>query len=96
MCKIIKDEKHFGTGFLCIIPFPDKLNQLPVLITCNHVLSKEDIKNGKEITLNFADISTKKLIIDKSRKVYTNDKKFDLTIIEIKEDDGFKISKMLE
>ena len=73
VCKIIKDNKLLGTGFLCIIPFPDKLNQLPVLITCSHVLSKEDIKNGKEISLNFADIYTKKLYIDKSRKVYTND-----------------------
>jgi len=96
VCKIIKDEKQFGTGFLCIIPFPDKLNQLPVLITCNHVLSKEDIKIGKEINLNFSDDYIKKLYIDKSRKVYTNDKKYDLTIIEIKQDDGFKISKMLE
>ena len=96
VCKIIKDDKQFGTGFLCIIPFPDKLNQLPVLITCNHVLTAEDIKIGKEINLNFADIYTKKLCIDKSRKVYTNDKTYDLTIIEIKEDDGFKISKMLE
>ena len=96
MCKIIKDNKHLGTGFLCIIPFPDKLHQLPVLITCNHVLSKDDIKIGNEIDLNFVDIYTKKLKIDKSRKVYTNDKKYDLTIIEIKEDDGFIISKMLE
>ena len=96
VCKITKNDKQFGTGFLCIIPFPDKLHQLPVLITCNHVLSKEDITIGKTINLNFADIYTKKLYIDKSRKVYTNDKAYDLTIIEIKEDDGFKINKMLE
>lgn len=97
VCKIIKDNKHYGTGFLCLIPFPDKRSQLPVLITCNHVLTKEDIKIGKEINLNFVDIYyNKKLYIDKSRKIYTNDKKYDLTIIEIKEDDGFKISKMLK
>ena len=36
VCKIMK-EKSTGTGFLCIIPFPNKLNRLPVLMTCNHV-----------------------------------------------------------
>lgn len=96
VCKIIKDNKLLGTGFLCIIPFPDKLNQLPVLITCNHILSKDDIKIGNEINLNFEDNDTKILYIDKSRKVYTNDKKYDITIIEIKENDDLKINKMLE
>ena len=51
VCKITKDDKQFGTGFLYIIPFPDKLNKLPVLITCNHVLSREDISIGKTINL---------------------------------------------
>ena len=96
VCKIIKDNKLLGTGFLCIIPFPDKLSQLPVLITCNHVLPKDDINIGNEINLNFEDNCTKKLYIDKSRKVYTNDKKYDITIIEIEEKDDFKINKILE
>ena len=38
ICKIINGNKAIGTGFLCLIPYPDKTNQLPVLITCNHVM----------------------------------------------------------
>ena len=51
-----------GTGFFCKIPFPNKENMLPVLITNNHVISGDilfkkdetiqlDIKN--EENLNF-------------------------------------------
>ena len=50
VCKIIK-EKSTGTRFFCIIPFPHKLNLLPVLITCNHVLDSKDLKEGTEIKL---------------------------------------------
>ena len=87
ICKI-KCKGGYGTGFFCAIPFPDLNNLLPVLITNNHVLGKKDIKIGKEIIFttnnekNFYKIS-----IDTRRKVYTNEKPFDITIIElIKED----------
>ena len=50
ICKIV-DYK--GTGFLCRIPYPNNLNLLPVLITCNHVLENKYIKPGKEIKLVF-------------------------------------------
>lgn len=46
----IKKEKSTGTGFICIIPFPDKLNPLPVLITCYHVLSNQDLQMGKKLS----------------------------------------------
>ena len=55
ICKIImKEVKGFGTGFFCRIPFPDSLNFLPVLITCNHILGEKHILNGQKIifTLN--------------------------------------------
>ena len=95
--KIVTDNKPCGTGFLCLIPFPNKLKPLPVLITCNHVLRDEDIKLGKVIKLIFNDKNEKTLYIDKTRRIYTsNDKKTDITMIEIKEDDGFNINKILE
>jgi len=52
VCKIIK-EKSTGTGFICLIPFPNKLYPLSVLITCYHVLSKDDLKPGNKIKLIF-------------------------------------------
>ena len=95
VCKVIKGNKPCGTGFLCIIPFPNKLKPLPVLFTCNHVLSDEDIKIGKEIKLIFNDKNKKTLLIDESRRIYTS-KENDITIIEIKESDDFNINKILE
>ena len=83
ICKI-KFKGGYGTGFFCAIPFPDLNNLLPVLITNNHVLGKKDIKIGKEIIFttnnekNFYKIS-----IDARRKVYTKEKPFDITIIEL-------------
>ena len=97
ICKILKDDKSYGTGFLCIIPFDNILKPLPVLITCNHVLSSEDIKYGKEIKLIIDDKNIKTLIIDESRKIYTSDKdKYDITMIEIKEGDKFNLNKILQ
>ena len=72
---------------------------MPVLITNNHILGENDIKNGKIIKLSIYDNNIKtnksnnevnneeiKIIkIDNSRKKYTNpDNKIDITIIEIK------------
>ena len=87
ICKINLIE-GFGTGFFCAIPFPDLNNLLPVLITNNHVLNKEYLKKGKEITFTTNDERNfYKIIIDERRKVYTNEKPFDVTIIEIKKKD---------
>ena len=43
ICKIINTNEVTGTGFLSLIPYPDKLNQLPVLITCNHKEMKKKL-----------------------------------------------------
>ena len=95
--KIIKDEKTYGTGFFCLIPYPDKLNLLPVLFTCNHVLGAEEIKPGKEIKLLFNDKELKIIKIDKNRKAYTSPQnEYDTTIIEIKDNDGFSLRNILE
>ena len=39
ICKI-KIGNEQGTGFFCKIPFPNKDNMLPVLITNNHVINE--------------------------------------------------------
>ena len=38
ICQI-KTENMQATGFFCRIPFPDKNNMLPVLITNNHIIN---------------------------------------------------------
>ena len=97
VCKIVKENGVTGTGFLCIIPFPDKLHLLPVLFTCYHVLNDDDIKIGKEIKLIFNDKIEKILKIDNSRMIYTSkENEFDTTIIEIRNEDNLDINNMLE
>ena len=85
ICKIKIGEKQ-GTGFFCKIPFPDKNNMLPVLVTNNHIINN-DVLN-KKISIYTEAINTKILNL-KSRMNYTNEE-YDITIIEIKEKDGIK------
>lgn len=96
ICKItLKKEKETGTGFLCKIRFPDSCHLLPVLITCNHVLDKNYIKNNK-IEFSIKDESYfYSLLMDDLRIKYTNVGR-DVTIIEIKEKDGLNFDSFLE
>ena len=73
----------FGSGFFCKIPYTQNNNLLlPVLITNNHVLSSNDLKNDIKIKING---ETKNLAL-KDRKTWTN-KEMDFTCIEIKEEE---------
>ena len=89
ICQIFKNGLN-GTGFFCKIPFNN--NYLPVLITNNHILKEEDIDNNKNIELSFLGEMkkiNKKIIINDSRKKYTNPD-IDISIIEMKPEDGIK------
>ena len=90
ICKIIKSINNTGTGFFIRIPYPDEFHLLPVLITNNHILGDEYLSLNHVINLTINDDKEKRnLKIDKSRKVFT-DKELDVTIIEIKPEDGIK------
>ena len=71
ICKI-NLPKGFGSGFFCKIPYTEDNNHLiPVLITCNHVLSKDLIKkNNINIILN----DQTKTISLNHRKIWTDEK----------------------
>ena len=81
VCKIY--NKKEGTGFFTRIPYKSIL--LPVLITNNHIINENDIKNNKIISiyLNYEN-KTRNIKLDNTRKKYTNEI-LDVTIIEIKE-----------
>ena len=70
----------FGSGFFCQIPYNYLL--LPVLITNNHVLSKDILLNNNDITIKIN--GKTKVISLKQRKIWT-DENMDFTCIEIKE-----------
>jgi hypothetical protein len=93
ICKIENEHKGNFIGLFCYIKFPDKFNILPVLITDSNIFRDNNniIGNKIEFKLN------KKLyeiIIDESRKVYIN-RKYNISIIEIKQSDGIDINSFL-
>ena len=78
---IIYNEKRKGTGFFVKIPY--KSNLLPVLMTSNQVINKDDILNKKTISIYINnDKKLKTLKLNRNRKIYTNEK-CNITIIEI-------------
>ena len=103
ICRIYGHHGKKATGFFCKIPFPDKNNLLPFLITNNHVLNEIDIENSKTINLTMHNKEKnenieKKIKIDDSRKKFTlinKDKGIDITFIEIKPNKD-NIDKFLE
>ena len=82
ICNIILDDGSKGTGFFCKIPFINN-EELKVLITNNHVISLDIEK----ITISINNESEIKEIDLNNRIKYTN-KDYDITIIEIKEEDN--------
>ena len=83
ICEIqLKDG--FGTGFFCKIPYTDDNNHfIACLITCNHVLSKDLIK---ENNINIIIDGQTKTIPLNQRRIWT-DEIIDFTCIEIKENE---------
>jgi hypothetical protein len=85
ICKIkyknINDNIKEGTGFLCKIPFPNKEQLCPVLITSHHIIDEKDIIEGNKIRFSL-DNKKFKIKLDNDRKKYTDDK-YNITFIEI-------------
>ena len=91
ICKIKCKNNNYGTGFFCRFPFPDKSNLLPVLITSSHVFGTNDIYYGNQIKFSLDDDKVSyKIFIDFSRRIYISEL-YEVTIIEIKEDDNLNI-----
>ena len=78
-----------GIGFFCMISFPNLNNSLPVFITNNHVINDEILnKENMKIKIDIKEEENiKEIILNENRIKYTN-KEYDITIIEIKEEDN--------
>ena len=89
ICKINSGNNQ-GTGFFCEIPFPNKNKILPVLVTNNHIINYDLLfKKDKIIEIEIKEEEKTKKINLNDRIKYTN-KKYDITIIEIKKEDNIK------
>lgn len=96
VCKIT-NRNMIGTGFFMKIKIHNN-KLLPVLVTNNHILSKEDIKKGEKIIISINNEEKYFIIdIDDSRITFS-DELFDTTFIQIKEkqDQFFNIINYLE
>ena len=92
ICKI-KLKGANGTGFFCTVQLNENKN-INCLMTNYHVLNEEYFKENKEIELLLNDDSEAiKIDLNIDRIIYYN-KEYDITIIEIKEED--KIKEYLE
>ena len=93
ICRIFNNNRN-GNGFFVKIPYKAKL--LSVLITSNHIINKDDILNSKNISIYInKNRKINKIKLDNNRKMYSNEK-FDITIIEIKENEDKLNNKYLE
>ena len=94
ICKISTENGPKGTGFFCKIPFPDFEHLLPILITNNHIIDESNLENERnKVILYLNNDNEIKEIKLENRIKYTN-KEYDITFIELKENDG--ITKFLE
>ena len=93
VCKINKGKEK-GTGFFINIPNENEF--LPMLVTCEHILNKEDLQEGQKIIISFLnDKITREIVIDDDRFIFT-DPELDVSFIEIKEEDKINKIQFLE
>ena len=88
ICKI-KIAQVQGTGFFCKIPFSNEKNSLKVLITNNHIIDEDILYNKDKIISIYIKEKKKIKELNLSNRIkYTKNKeKYDITIIEIKEEE---------
>ena len=97
ICNINYKEKLLCKGFFCRINFMPICENLPVLIINSYLFNKdEEIFIDEKINIALKNKNTISLVIDESRKMYTEKEKYGLTIIEIKKDDGLDIHSFFE
>ena len=82
----LNESKIDATGFFAKVPYNSKL--LHVLITTSKIFWEDEISHKEKIKiyLNNGEF-VKTLTLDEGRKIYIN-KKLDISIIELKKDDG--------
>ena len=90
VCKI-ESKNGDATAFFCYIPYLNK--KFPVLMTNNHIINEEIIKESNIIRI-IVNNKEKNIDMNEKRKIYTN-VKYDTTIIEIKPEKD-KINHFLE
>ena len=98
ICKIYSDNNDpLGRGFFCKIQIYKNKNfhYSYILMTNNHVLGEKDIKPNKMIKISLNNGKNLEILIDISRKTFASTL-YDITIIEMKPNDGIEPDSFLE
>ena len=91
----IKYNSALKIGFFCKIPYPEENSTLPVLIT-SYLSIEENMSQKNQIEISLLNHEFKReILIDITRKVYSN-KIYDITIIEVEKRDNLDINSFLE
>lgn len=91
----IKCNNNKGTAFFTKIPFPNRQNLMPVLVTNNHIVGEDFLnKPGERLKIYIKEENRIRLLDINKRIQYTN-KEYDITFVEIKPDID-RISHFLE
>ena len=95
ICKIRIDQMQ-GTGFFCKIPFPDLNHMLGVLITNNHIINR-DLLNKEDATISIGiKEETDYKVLNLNNRIKYSNEEFNITIIEINDDDKINNYNFLE
>ena len=95
--RLIVGNNAIGSGFLCKI-YIEEDKPMPALITCYHVVDENYMKNNEILYFSYLsnDVNTEKVLDLQIKRLIYQDKKLDITIIEIKEEDNLDICSFLE
>ena len=95
ICKI-NVENYECTGFFCKVPFPDKNNTLKVLITVNYLLNDKILYNEDESISILIYEEKQERLLSLSNRIKYSSWDYDISIIEIKEEDKINNYSYLE
>lgn len=91
ICKINSNGEK-GIGIFCKFPLPPTNDNSYVLIAHSKFIGSKEIFNQKKITFSLDDEDVQKTLlnqfIEDSRKVFINEEKYKITIIEIRDEDN--------
>ena len=96
ICKIELKDGGYGTGFFCSIPFFDSWETYKTLITNNHVLTEENLRPGEIIKFSINNDKKQFKIKINDKRTVNSSKEDDISIIELKPEDGLSQDSFFE
>ena len=95
ICTFSNKNARMAIGFFCKLPYKANNGILFFLIINNICIKEEDTESGSDLQII---INNKKTVlkIDNSRKIYRENKKDGITIIEIKPSDNLDLNSFLD